>query len=395
MNDDATKPRRADVFPPDYEFEQAANNDNYEDDEDSGGPGCLVWGVMGVFGIVIAIAIVLTAILAGFNEGLNTARVTAAVSTQRIVAGQCAIMPTDIAAGSFERLESRFESMTFDGVLADCAQAFVQQATIVYEQSLITPTQAATATATEAPTLEATQVVEVTTTAVATAEVVGTDSPYDLDALLVEARDFMAISDYGEAIVTLDAIRNIDPNFETQTINGLLFNALTQRALFLYRSEGGSLAEAILLTTRAEQFGSIQSTELPFERSVAELYLDAQANLGLNYQLSISYLNQVIGYSPNYPRGTGGAGSQLVQQYIAYGDSLLAGGDACTAEIQFNTALSFRPNNLELQNKASTANQQCTFGAPATVDPNATVNPNATLAPTATATSGVAPIGQN
>ncbi len=100
--------------------------------------------------------------------------------------------------------------------------------------------------------------------------------------------------------------------------------------------------------------------------------------------------------SPNYPRGTGLAATLLREQYEAYGDALLIGGDACLAETQFNNALSLSPNNVGLQNKARTANQQCTLGVPATIDPNATVDPNATSAPAeqATATSGVAPVGQ-
>lgn len=374
MNDEITKiPERADTFPPDYEFEQTKSDEDYDDPEDNG-PGCMAWSIIGLFGLLIAIAIVLTAVLAGFNNGLSTARATVAVATQRIIAGQCELIPTEIAEGRLGRLEDRFNSMTIDGVLAPCAEVFVIQATIAYEQSLITPTQPPTAiptmtmTATSVP-----QIVEATATA--TIEAIVSDSGYDLDALLVEARDFMATSEYGEAVITLDAIRSIDEQFETQTINGLLFNALTNQALFLYRSDNGSLAEAILLTNRAEQFGDIQATELPFERSVAELYLDAQANMGLNYQLTISLFSQVLALSPNYPRGTGTASTRLLEQYEAYGDAQLLGGEACQAENTFNTALSLSPNSLSLGAKVTTANEQCSFSFLGTPDPDATIAP--------------------
>ncbi|MEO1287207.1 MAG: hypothetical protein AAFV93_05515 [Chloroflexota bacterium] len=96
------------------------------------------------------------------------------------------------------------------------------------------------------------------------------------------------------------------------------------------------------------------------------------------------------------------ADSELLEQYEAYGDALLAGGDACLAVPQFDAALASRPNDVALQSKADTAQQQCTFGAPATLDPNATVDPNATIdpnatqpsAPAVTPTQGVAPVGQ-
>lgn len=378
MNDDATQPKRTDVFPPDYDHEPL-------DDDNFGGPGCFAWGIMGVFGVFIAIAIVITATLAGFNQGLDVARATSAAATSQNVARQCDIMPTDIAANRFAVLEARFESLTVDGVLPDCAQVFVQQATIVYEQSLITATVPVTET--PIPTMTATQAPEATAEA---SPQPTSDSPYDLNALLQEARDFIAQGNFAEAITTLDAIRAIDGEYESQTVNGLLYNSLTQRALNLYRNEGGSLAEAILLTNRAQQFGNIQTTELQFERSVAEAYLYAQANLGVNYSEAIQSLITVTSLSPNYPRGTGLAAATLREQYEAYGDALLIGGDACLAETQFNNALSLSPNNVALQNKVRTANQQCTLGVPPTVDPNATSAP----AVQATATSGVAPVGQ-
>src|SRR5690606_28054864 len=153
MNDDATQPKRADVFPPDDD------NEPLEDDG-FGGPGCLAWGIMGVFGIIIAIAIVITATFAGFNQGLDVARSTSAAATSQNIARQCDIMPTDIAANRFAVLEARFESLSVDGVLPDCAQIFVQQATIVYEQSLITATVPVTET--PLPAMTATQAPEAT-----------------------------------------------------------------------------------------------------------------------------------------------------------------------------------------------------------------------------------------
>lgn len=177
MNDEITKiPERADDIPPDYDFEKAQADIEYDDNGESGGPGCLAWSIMGLFGLLIAIAIVLTAVLAGFNDGLNTARVTAAVATQQNIARQCTIIPTDIAAERFTVLESRFESMTINGLLPDCAAVFAPQATIIYEQSLITETLPATATA----TMTATSVPDVVqATATATSTAISSDSGYD------------------------------------------------------------------------------------------------------------------------------------------------------------------------------------------------------------------------
>lgn len=285
MHDDATQPRREDVIPPDVDIEaRAYEEQQYNDDDDYGdsGPGCLAWGIMGLFAIVLSLAIVITAIFAGFNQGLSTANVTADAATAQNIGRQCEILPTDIAANRFDVVEQRFDSMMRDGILPECASVFVQQATDAFQQSQITPTTPATATP------EAIVTEDLTPTVIVTAETItGTESPYDLNGLLTEARTAISVTDYDSAIETLDAIRAIDPNFETTTVTGLLFNALTQQATREFRSPEGSLARGILLTNRAEQFGDVITLDVNFERTVAEYYLDAQAVLGLKDRKSV------------------------------------------------------------------------------------------------------------
>ncbi|MEL6525255.1 MAG: hypothetical protein AAFQ07_06045 [Chloroflexota bacterium] len=397
---DATQPKRSDVFPPDVD---PATYPYDDDDGGMGGPGCLVWGIMGIFGVLIAIGIVVLATLAGFNQGLETAQVTAVAATSQFTGRQCEIIPTDVAAGRLPLVESRYNSITVNGVVPDCAQPFIQSATQAYQQSLITPTQPATATpeatmtATSAPVVESTA--EATQPADSDTAETGSNvvNGYDLDALLQEGRDFLAEGEYEDAISTFDAINAIDDTYQSSTVNSLLFNALSQRALDLYRMPGGSLAQAIILTNRAEQFGTI-SDDLSFERDVAQIYLDAEPNLNINYSIAINLLNQVIFLSPNYPRGTGQASQLLFEQLEGYGDQLLLGGDACGAQAQFAAALALRPQAAGLSTKNATASTQCSSGVTAaTVDPNVTPptqDPNAPVVPTATPTEGVAPIGQ-
>lgn len=374
MHDDATQPRRADVLPPDFDphrYEALPQND---------GPGCFAWGIMGLFAVAIAVAIVVSAIFAGFNQGLNTARVTAAAATSQNISRQCNILPTDIAANRFDLVRDRFEVLTVDGVLVPCATVFVPQATIAYQQSQATATLPATPT----PSPTTASIVDTGHTPTATSAV--SANGYDLDALFAEGQQFIADGDYQEAISTFSAILAIDESYRSQEVNGLLFNALVNQARFLYQT--GSLSEAIIVTNRAAEYGDISNMDLSFERSVANLYLDAQANLNVNYGLAIQYLNQVINLSANYPNSTGRASEQLVEQYRAYADALLIGGDPCAAEIQFNNALALRPNNPQIQTAAQTANQQCQLGVVSTPDPNASPNPNASP------TSGIAPVGQ-
>jgi tetratricopeptide (TPR) repeat protein len=370
MIDDSTKPRRADIFP-----EEAQEEENT-------GPGCLVWGVMGLFAAGMAIAIVIAAGFAGFNSGLGLAKLTATAERNQNVIAQCSNLASDIATAAVlpERIEvvqGRFENLTVNGVLASCAESFVPQATTLYEQSIATATPSPSPSPTLTPMPETTQA--------ATEIVVPTSSSgYDLTALLTEAQGYIADDNYAQAIRTLDAIVAIDPSFQTQTVNGLLFNSLYQEALNNYRLPDGSLAEAILLTNRAENYGNIRDTELNFEREVAALYINAQAYLNVNYPLAIQALSQIVAIAPNYKDSS----TLLFNQYIAYADAYALGGDPCNAVIQYNAALQMRndPSVSAIRDAAQTA---CTLGVTSTPDPNATIDPNAP-APT----QGIAPVGQ-
>ncbi len=385
---DETAPRRADVFP--------------EEDYTESGPGCLVWGLVWVFALLIAGATVLTAAFAGFSDGVDIARSTAAAATESDILIQCESYQSDLAAGREELAARRLNTLLQNDPIPACAEPLVQMATeYIFDRDMsATATQnfarteaaateqfaAATATAL-ASTPQATP--ELTQEVIVQAEAT---SPYDLPGLLAEAQAYIAEADYSEAIRTLDAIVAIDPNFQPQQVNTLLFNALTARAELLYIS-GGSLAEAIQLTNRAEQYGDIGS--LNFERSVAQLYLDALPYLDVNYAQAINLLTQVRNLSPNYRDSV----RLLTEQYEAYGDAFLLEGNACSAAQQYTAASQLAPQNPTLTQKQTDASNQCSglatpLGTPGTPDPNVTpATPDPNL-PTATPTTGIAPVGQ-
>jgi tetratricopeptide (TPR) repeat protein len=365
-----TQPRRGDVFP----------EEEYEDTS----PGCAVWGFVGAFGILLSLAIVLAAAEAGVRQGANIGERTAVARTQEFVARECEVLPTDIALERVSIVRTRYDNWAQRGAIPLCAQAYIPEATQIYVNSLATdtpmPTATLEATATSQPTDMPTAMVEST---VDSANVAPT-SLYDLAGLLQEARDFITAQNYTDAIRTLDAIIAIDPNYETATVNQLLFNSLTTHATNLYRSSG-SLAEAIQLTNRAELYGDIQ--DLNYERSVAQYYLDAQGFLDVNYPAAIQQLNQVQSFATNY-RNTN---QLLAQQYEGYGDALVIGGEPCRAVQQYDALLALQ-QQPSIQVKRDNAQNQCNgIGIVPTFDPNATVDPNA---PTAAPTNAIAPVGQ-
>ena len=353
---DETKPRREDLFPPEPDE---------RDGDPDGDPGCLIWGLVGFLGIFLAVAIVLTAAFAGFSKGLSAARITATLVRFSNVMSQCEQIPTDIAAGRMMLVQSRFDDLAQNGAIPACAQPYIQIATQAYQSSLITPTTMPVAAS---PTLPATAIPAVTD--VPPSIVPTSASGYDLTGLLQEARDEIAIDDYEEAIRTLEAILAIDPAFERNAVNNLLYNALTARATSLYRGDG-SLAEAIQLTNRAEQYGDVES--LAFERTVAQYYLDAQGFLGVNYPAAIQQLNLVRGFAPNYRD----VNQLLVAQYAGYAEAFMAGAEPCRAVNQLDAALALIPQP-NLQVRRDEAQALCS-GLPTPVSSG----------------TGIAPIGQS
>lgn len=315
------------------------------------GPGCLAWGIVGIFSLMMAVAIVFVAAFAGWSDGLGIARSNATATRGADVAAQCAFLPTDIANENVNLVTRRLEDMTQGGSLPACAQAFAPQATEIYLRSIATATPTATLTPTMTPTSTPTPVPQVTEAA--PLDEPSADLEFDPSPLLAEARQFIENEQYLEAVDTLDAVLAIDPTYQRTTVNQLLFDALTREARRLYRT-GGNLQEAILLTNRAEEYGSLADSDLNFERTIARWYVDAQAFIGLDYPEAIRLLNQVFNLAPDY-RDTR---RLLVEQYTDYGDAFAIGGEPCRAIAQFDGALRVQPNP-NVENKRLQAEQAC------------------------------------
>ncbi len=394
MQADDTQPRRADVFPPD---------DSDLTPDDSSDPGCLAWGVVGVFSLGLALVVVLLATFAGWNDGLRTAHSHATETRIADRDTQCRLLPTDIAAGRFSLAERRFDDLAENEAgLPSCAQEYVLAATEAYNASLatatpgITPTVSPTATSTPTPPEPtAADVQPAQPTQPQTAPTV--TSAFDLAGLLDEATLLMNEGNYREAIRTLDAIKQIDDSFRTQEVDMMLFNALTNRANRI-RLSGGNLGELVQLVNRAENYGDV--AELGFERDVAQIYLDAQSFIDIDYRRAITLLLQVKNFSTNYRD----VNALLVDQYEQYGDAFGFGGEYCRALEQYNAALQIQ-NAPGLVTKRDAAQQQCNAvqtPAAGTPAPGATQAPatpgdsdtggNPPGAPTPTPT--IAPIGQ-
>lgn len=371
-NLDDTQPRLPAAFPDRPTHFITPDEDNADD-----GPGCLVWSVVFGFMLLLALGVVGLAGLAGWNEGLRVAIGNATATQSSEIVAQCARIPQDLASGSFGLAQRRFESLGAFTPPPPCVAQLAPTATAAYLASLPTntPTPTPTLLPSSTPTPEVTQ--EPSTPFPTSA------SGFDLNKLLAEAQQLLSAGKFNEAIDTLDALAAIDHTFETVTVDRLLYQALTSEARNLFRS-GQNLAQAILLTNRAEQYGNVG--DLSYERYIAELYLQAQIYRDVNFAQAIRLLTQIV-YQQDLTNYMGGeALRQLNNQTVKYADLLAQNGDYCGAQAQYDSALSMFPNT-DVSNKRAAAAAACASGViGATQDPLAPVPTSDPNAP--------APIGQ-
>lgn len=322
------------------------------------GPGCAIWGLIGVLVVGFALVIVLLAALAGWTSGQRTAQANATTTQSAAINEQLNRIPGDLASGNLELANARLQFLaTLTPGVAGLPN-LVQTATAVYLTRQPTATAMPTATATPSPTVEATEDT--------TAMTQSATGDYDLPALLQQAQTAASLRDWPTAIERLDVMMAVDDSYETATVRGLMSQALNEYALELFRS--GQLAEAIVVTDRAEQVGPL-AEGLNFERLVAGYYLDAVASIGISFPAAIEALQQVYSLSPNYRDGE--IAHLLFQQYVGYGDALSQQGNFCAAVPLYDAALGVQ-SSVDIASRRDTASTLC---ATITLTPPALLTP--------------------
>lgn len=303
------------------------------------GLACLLWSVGAFVCILAAGLIVIGAVYAGWNTGLATARADAATTAQAYARQQCDRLPTDLMTGNLRLAQSRLEDLASLARTPACLPLLAPTATAAYELSASSPTPPASMTASALPaTAEPLQPTATPTTAATTASE-NQSVDYDLDALLAEAQSAMDRRDYPAAIDTLEAIISIDGDFQRELTRKLILEALTAEALSLYRS--GRLSEAIVLTDRAEEHGSID--DLYHERFIALLYLDGQRYKLANPAEAVRNFSRMVYEFGVRDYVNGPVAADLQEAQRNYAMALALQGDHCPAQTQFQAALDLKP----------------------------------------------------
>ena len=284
--------------------------------------------------LLIAGLIVLGAVYAGWTSGLATARAGATATVEAYAQGQCDRIPSDLGSGNLALARSRFADLASLPQTPVCLPLLAPTATAAYLVLMSSPTPLPTATPTSIqPTIAPT----VAATAATTGGLLAPE--YDLPALLEEANSALSLRDYPAAIDTLDAIISIDGDFQRDLVRRLFLDALTAQALALYRS--GRLSEAIVMTDRAEEHGSIE--DLYHERYIALLYLDGQRYKATNPAEAVRKFSSMYYEFGVRDYVNGSIAGDLQEALRNYAMALALQGDHCPAQTQFDAALDLTP----------------------------------------------------
>lgn len=326
------------------------------DDDDlppDSGPGCLLYGLIGTGGLAFALVIVLLAGAAGWTSGQRSAQQSIAATQDALVNEQLNFIPGDVASGNTILLDARVKYLATLGI--PNIEELQATATALYfrVQPTITPTPEPSSTVTPTPTNEPATSAPLV---IPTQERAG--GGFDPAPVLEQAQTAIAQAQYADAIELLDTVIRIDPSYQTSTVRSLMLQALSTRALRLFRS-GENLAEAVLLTDRAKEFGLSGDSELHYEQYIATLYLTASSAVGTNYPAAISALSEIYRQTPNYAD----VSQLLFRQYIGYGDALVAGGGYCAAVGQYQNALNMFADGATSA-KRDNARRICDEGTP-------------------------------
>jgi tetratricopeptide (TPR) repeat protein len=171
--------------------------------------------------------------------------------------------------------------------------------------------------------------------------------------LFDQAKASFDTGDWSATIDTLITLRGKDSTYRAIEVDGMLYAALRNRGVDQI-SNKGLLEEGIYDLNRAELFGPLDQ-DADNWRSWADLYLLANSYIGANWAQAAYYFAQVYVVAP-YMRND--AYIKYAQSAQAYGDQLVAAGDACAAKALYEESLLAMPNE-DLEATATKAVDKC------------------------------------
>jgi len=269
----------------------------------------------------------------GYQAAQNDWQRTQVAGQVFSLAEQYALGHQDVQQGRYNLAQQRFEYILgkepgFPGAAESLAQ--------------VIQIQSATATPTEIP---------------ATHTPTPTRDLRPVDTLFSSIQALFAQGDWEGSVTAILALRQADSLYRAPEVDGILYRSLRNRGLLKIR-EAGNLEGGIYDLTLAERIGPLD-VEANTQRDLARYYMMGSSFWEVYPEQAVYYFGLVASAFPSMRDATGWtAAARYRAALIQLADQLARSGDWCSAQSQYELALSYT-NEAALQATVEYAAYQC------------------------------------
>ncbi len=328
-----------------------------------------------VGGVLVVLLFIAAGSFFGYNEGIRQRLAYQTNQVTEQAATQFDLGVANLDAGQYELAQARFLYVlnldpNFPGV----------QDKLIAVQVALSLTQTPVAVDTPTPTIPT---------------LTPTPDTRSQEELFNQIKADIANKQWADAINDLNLLRQLDITYKAVQADDMYYVALRNLGIDQI-TKNGQLEQGLYNLAIAERFGPLDYDAVSY-RTWARLYLDGASFWEVDWSIVLSYFKQIYPYLPALRDGSNMTASERFRiASIKYGDQLIAAGDFCKAQENYDAALPMSNNDSTLASTAESAKQECVKSSwtpvpPATATPKPTETPLATETPTPTSSEPAAP----
>ncbi len=180
------------------------------------------------------------------------------------------------------------------------------------------------------------------------------------EQLLDQARATFNANDWVATARTLTQLRALDPDYEPNAVEEMLFTSLYNAGIAFLEEE--ALEVGISYLDQAIALRPLDADAVN-QRNLAARYLDALNYWGVDWELCIERFEALYATNPGYKD----VAQRVYRAYLAYADYFAAQGEMCPAEMQYAQAQRLYADPTIDQKRADAA-QICLIATPTPLD---------------------------
>jgi len=190
-----------------------------------------------------------------------------------------------------------------------------------------------------------------------------TSETYEIvaDDLYRKATAHYEAEQWGEAAAVLTQLRALDPTYEAEAVEGMLFTSLYNAGMALLDED--RFEEGIFYLDQAVALRPLDEEALN-QRSLAIQYMTALGYWGVDWERCIARFEQLYTAAPNYKD----VFRRLYLAHVTHADAWYAQGEMCPAEEQYTQAGQLMADP-EVERKRDEAAQICLIATPTPIAP--------------------------